>query len=538
MKFPIALPILCLLGPPLLLAQATRTLSLTGQVVDGLSNKPLTDVDLFLFTADWDSVAGPVPPDEHGNFSFTGLAPGSYILRADRPDFDAFHYGQLPDWKVQPITLAAGAKPAPLLFRIPLRGSFSGTVFDESGEPLTGVTVAAYRATWDGTSVNYTSSENTQSDDLGRYRITNLSGGSYVVCAFIPGSSRTVPSIGPVDFSSAMPRLFYGRACRPDDSGRLLSSLQLSPGQKMSLDLTLPSVPHTALRGKVVGDVAQHVAVRLRREPSVNGLDLPWNASTDDQHTFALQDIPSGDYLLELESQQRNPDGSGPPAFARIPVSLSGGTRELEVAMKAAVTLAIVFHSPQGATLAPNVVSVGLIPATGDPTVIQLLKPDGSRNYDALAEGAYWLQTRTSNSTCIAAATLDGKDVLHRRLSLSSGANMRLDLTLSQHCAGIEGKIISPLDSFPVTRLVVLLSGTPEEPGDPWADIFTEAEFSVSLLPAGSYWIWAWAEDASSPFTGPESLKAAAKYATRVDVKDGESKKVSIPLLGLSGEFK
>jgi len=307
----------------------------------------------------------------------------------------------------------------------------------------------------------------------------------------------------------------------------------------VALDLTLPSGPRTSLRGKVVGDTAPRVEVKLRREPSVNGLDSSWNVVADSQHSFSFEGISPGDYVLELESRENSPDSPRPSGFARVPLSLAGERREIEVNPQAAATMAIAFHSPAGTSLAANVVSVGLIPATGDATLIEPHKQgEGSQVFDALAEGTYWLQTRTTNSTCIVAATLDGKNVLQRLLRTTSGAKMRLDLTLSQHCAAIEGKIVSPLETFPATRLMVLLSGTPAEPGDPWTDIFTEAEFSVSLLSPGRYWVWAWAEDASSPFSGPESLKAAAKYATMIDVKEGESRKVEIPLFGLAGEFK
>src|SRR6266852_2649722 len=86
--------VICLLAAALLaLPVAAQTQasekrhSLRGQVVDALSGRPVTDVELSLSTARWESAAEPVTPDSQGRFFFRGLAPGQYVLSAARPDF-------------------------------------------------------------------------------------------------------------------------------------------------------------------------------------------------------------------------------------------------------------------------------------------------------------------------------------------------------------------------------------------------------------------------------------------------------------------
>jgi Carboxypeptidase regulatory-like domain len=185
---------------PALLGQTTGTLSLRGQVVDGVSHRPRADVDLYLCTAERAAVAGPVLPDDKGRFAFSGLEPGSYILRAERADFGTIHYGQLRDSKVRTIDLAAGDQQEPVLFRIQPRGSISGTILDEAVERMAGVSVSANRATWHDTGLGYTAIESVDSDDRGRYRITNVPAGAYLVCAQPRGAPRAIPVTGPVDF--------------------------------------------------------------------------------------------------------------------------------------------------------------------------------------------------------------------------------------------------------------------------------------------------------------------------------------------------
>lgn len=84
---------------------------------------------------------------------------------------------------------------------------------------------------------------------------------------------------------------------------------------------------------------------------------------------------------------------------------------------------------------------------------------------------------------------------------------MGLPLTLSSHCAIIAGRAVWNGQPAPGARIVVLLRGTPENPGDSWSG-FTDPEggFELSDIAAGSYVIWAWQDDDSGLSAGPPDL--------------------------------
>jgi hypothetical protein len=316
----------------------------------------------------------------------------------------------------------------------------------------------------------------------------------------------------------------------------------MSPGQKAKLDFMLPAEAVFGVRGRITDDGPGGLSVRLRLRNSV-GLEQEWMSVVDSNHAFAFHGIPAGEYMLEVDSHQPHSDGSDDARFARLPVSVAGDLADVEVRLQPSARLHATFRSPAGTMLAGNVDPLILIPANGDlpvghPFIQAERSADGSQIFRAVVAGDYWLQTRTSNSTCIVAAAIEKKNLSGRLLHLSASADLHLDLTLSTRCAAISVKVNTGRKPFPVTRLVVLLSGTPEQPGDAWTDILTENEDSVTLLSAGRYWAWAWPEEGSGPFTGPESLKAAANYATVVDITEGEPTKIEIPLHDSIGEVK
>src|SRR6266571_4094662 len=110
--------------------------SLRGQVVDSLSGRPITDVELSLSTARWES-AEPVTPDPQGRFIFRGLAPGLYVLSATRPDFGTIFFGELPDPEtIQTIEIGSSEEEKVIVFRLVPRSTVTGIVTDEFGDPM------------------------------------------------------------------------------------------------------------------------------------------------------------------------------------------------------------------------------------------------------------------------------------------------------------------------------------------------------------------------------------------------------------------
>jgi hypothetical protein len=83
-----------------------------------------------------------------------------------------------------------------------------------------------------------------------------------------------------------------------------------------------------------------------------------------------------------------------------------------------------------------------------------------------LDPGAYWLAFRARASGCAVSVTFGGSDVLRGPITVLPGMTARLEIVWSTQCGSVRvhGAINDQAASF--ATYLLLLSGTPQEPGD------------------------------------------------------------------------
>ena len=165
-----------------------------GRVIDAATSAPVRGATVRLH--DWSADAGEDPKtavitDAEGQFVFGGVPEGDYRLWAEKFGYSHGTVGQRrvhPDYNdIPPTHVDANEHRAGLTIRIWKHGAISGTIVDDFGEPLAGVSLHAYpRVFVSGRpSVDAPRNVETRSDDRGRYRFGNLPAGEYIV-GFIP----------------------------------------------------------------------------------------------------------------------------------------------------------------------------------------------------------------------------------------------------------------------------------------------------------------------------------------------------------------
>jgi hypothetical protein len=148
---------------------------LRGQVVDGLSGRPIRRVELRLSDLHWKPVGEPVAPDSHGYFVFSGLPAGEYILSADGPETGKVFFDELPEPQfVQTIHLKPEEPDKSVIFRIVPRVSIGGTVQDEFGDPVEQAPVTFYCPAWVDGRIALAQAQQTATDDRGRFRCADV----------------------------------------------------------------------------------------------------------------------------------------------------------------------------------------------------------------------------------------------------------------------------------------------------------------------------------------------------------------------------
>jgi protocatechuate 3,4-dioxygenase beta subunit len=143
-----------------------------------------------------------------GAYELSGIASGSYRLTAERTGYLDAEYGAAPvspaDTKSPGLTLAADDVREHADFTLLFGGVIDGRVIDENGEPLP----AQVEAIAVATALRYPGrrpTSPTQTNDLGRFRISGLAPGTYLVSVAALRPTQT----GAVDHSSSAYAVTY-----------------------------------------------------------------------------------------------------------------------------------------------------------------------------------------------------------------------------------------------------------------------------------------------------------------------------------------
>jgi uncharacterized protein (DUF2141 family) len=505
--------------------------SLSGQILDALTGRPVTDVELALSTAHWETAADPVMPDSQGRFVFHGLAPGEYVLSAARPDFGTIYFGELPDpGEIQTIRIGREDKEKVVAFRLIPRSSVAGVIRDEFGDAVVRASVTLLRPMWSDGTVVLQQSNQAVTDDRGQFRINNLVQGTYVVCAIAnSGGNAAAPSSSQVDFLSPIPLRYYARSCRP--------SLRISAGQRATADLTITSTSGVRIHGRIVNSVPNlGMNLRLVRDDPHDAGTQFWPVSIDSaKATFEFRGVPPGKFRLESNLQGQTSQGEKVSLSAQLPIVV--GTADLdaiELALEPTGEIEVALHGLENNKPDADAVSLGLRSTTQEQSVMQWANSveSGSPRLTSIPPGSYWLLTRSKDKMCVQSAKLGTHEALHGTLRVASGASARLDVTVSPHCGIINGRVMSNEQPVPDAKVLLLLSGSAKNPGD-LVTGFTDdqGDFSFPALPFGRYQLWAWSVDEFASFVGPMNLADDEKHAITVSVNGEEPVTVELTLL-------
>jgi len=259
------------------LAWAQDPLVVDGTVVNALSGSPLRRVSVQLMGG---GQVEPVVTDATGRFRFVGVKPGRYRVQAVRQGFFA-------DAGVPPMvemTVGSGAMVPPL--KLWPGGSISGTVSDEAGEPVAGVTVTLLRRAYLNGRREMVHVLNTLSDDRGQYRLFGLQQDRYFVRADAPRVAGE---------TMLYPPTFYPSLAEAEKATQVL----LAPGQEQSgLNIALRPVTGFRLAGRLMNGLTNTPVSNTGISISSRGSRVTAIGVRDAGGKFAVNGILPGLYDL------------------------------------------------------------------------------------------------------------------------------------------------------------------------------------------------------------------------------------------------
>jgi hypothetical protein len=314
---------------PLLLTPASQAAVLRGIVSDFLTGKPIarTRVTLEAVGRLEGQLPLPILTDGNGQFVFPTLAPGAYLVSAQKKGFVRARFGQR-QWNAPgtPIVLERDTLySADLKLHRP--GAVMGEILDENNIGLPGISVYAWKS---GRTLKLVASGDT--DDRGFFRIAGLPPGRY----FIRTSSKELE-----DSQGLLPT-FLGGVTRAAEA----TPLDVKLDQEISRISIQPRHGNlTNLKGIVIGGPPGRVIIYT----DTGKHEIP--VAADGQ--FSMGQLAPGEYDLLAES------GAGPSLLsAQSHVVLSKEKESVSLQLTPAPQLRV--RCEAGAAQLPSVQAVSI----------------------------------------------------------------------------------------------------------------------------------------------------------------------------------
>jgi hypothetical protein len=245
--------------------------------------------------------------------------PGSYRITFSAPGYAKQDYGQRTIGESGiPLTLTLGQAKSDIVMRMLRVGAVSGRIQNGAGLPVVGVPVELLRVTYDATgrrrNIRVAA---TRTDDLGQYRLFNLSPGRYFLSAGgLAGPTQGEPRDSAYSTPNGVPQ-YYRWTYDPSGTDEAAAApIDLQPGADFrGIDLLLKGESPYRIRGRVIdsktGQPPPRVNFSLNLQDSgirgsANLLVSNPNYRAADG-SFELQNINAGSFFLTASVPDSSP---------------------------------------------------------------------------------------------------------------------------------------------------------------------------------------------------------------------------------------
>ena len=465
--------------------------------------------------------------DSAGKFIFDDIAPGRYVLSAEKPGFVTARYGARSNTSIgTQLNLTAGMEMKDLAIKMTPQGVIAGKVVDQDGDPVISVQVQAMRFAYTGGRKQLQPTGGTTTNDLGEYRLINLTPGHYYVSAT---DRRVLQNFTP-ERPGRAGTVQEGNITTFYPNGADVSSavaVDVAAGAEMrGTDIRLLQAKVYAVRGKAVdpSGIPPTAFLTLARKESGSNLPAVLNGGGSSQvlpdGTFEFRNIVPGTYVLQL-TQVIGVNGN-PPAdlTGRMEVTVGDsnidnlvlplvphpeitGTVALEDGdiaslVKPAQNISGVAAAGSAVRPRPGRLALTLFQAESGPggAVSAQVKEDGTFQFSSVGLNKYALNAGSlPQGTYLKSARFGGQDVLHAVIDTTSGTGGRLELVLSSKSADITGSVQNDKGEARSGVMVTSWPKTPDaSPSGGVRPAFTDQNggFQFNGLAPGDYYVAAW----------------------------------------------
>jgi len=521
--------------------------TISGMVVAMAGSIPLKNALVTLHSEDDHSRAEvTIRSESDGHFKFRGIIPGQYRLRVARNDYVTQEYGQRTvTGPGATLTLRGGQEMKDLLFRLIRSAKITGRVADEDGEPIAWAHVTALRSSYANGKRIFTSAATNATNDLGVYRLFDLSPGRYFISVtYHPGALHGGPD-SDFDYNGADSlKENYVLTYYPGtyDSTKAQSITVKSGDEIPSMDFMMRPTAVFRVRGRVINAIPDPKRVE---RPMVFLTPRGGAMQSDSMITFGPSNAVKKDGTFELP-------GVAPGSYT-VQASIFDGDKQHSVTQSVEVGAADVeglqLVISKGFSISGHVrwdgtpghiednlyVSGRADGQSGFTAGYARIDRDGSFTWNQVSDAAMRIQFHgLDNNGYVKAADYGGVDVLEQGFMPRAGSNATLEVTLSAQGAQVEGTATDE-NGLPAVGVWVVL--VPDAKHRDRHDLYrTERTdqhglFKIKQVAPGDYALYSWDEVEDGAWEDPDFIKPFEdkKQGEKVIVQDHDDK--SFPII-------
>ena len=246
--------------------------------------------------------------DDDGGFSFIGLPAGSYYIDVGRTN------GFVELARAKQVTVYEG-RSVQVPIRLERTGAIVGRIADRNGEGLLGIEVIAVRRSEFRGRVTLMADYGSRgsTNDLGQFRLFNLSPGEYFIVAAPPITTRPVDS--PRDLSTTRRSGFLKTYYPGSQEVRDARLIVVRPGKDVTnVDFSLASGPLASVTIDAVDSHGQPLGREAVATLNVLGdvylSSSMRQANRADGGRFVFREVPAGDYYLIVNTSYRQEEAA------------------------------------------------------------------------------------------------------------------------------------------------------------------------------------------------------------------------------------
>ena len=510
--------------------------AIAGLVIEGNTKAPIRRAIVTLSTVETQPQDAVAWTDANGRFAFGYLPPGRYELRVSKTGYQATAFGSdAPRRPPTVIQLAAGETRGDFVFHLQPVTSILGSVTDQDGDPVGGVQITAMRWGWRRQKRALLRGPSIMSDGSGRYRLTGLPAGQFVILA-APQQFRQYARIqaeavaGQPQPQESLALQYYPGTERAESA----SLISVEPGHEYSqIDFHLTTGRRPIVDGKIVKPPGlakfDQSSVTLFRKDASDAI-MTMGAPVAPDLSFHSNLLQPGSYVLVAQGT-----GDGKRYRGVLPIEVgSEDSHNLSVELQPSVDLSgtVMVEGPDAGKYSVNSVNLvpgDEIPANGPP-LRGVVAKDGSFKIVDVPPGVWDINPGpVPPGGYIKSMFLGDQDVLTQEMVIQPTTQASLKIVIGTRSATVQGDVEA---SDRPTRPIVLLAPEPRLRNVfsfyRYASADTNNHFEIKGVPPGTYQLFGLDEFDPQSIPDPDFQKTLEGGGVTVTLSEGNNAPVKL----------